>query len=190
MRGVLDIFDVLYKLMPQWMVFTLFFILLLALFPFWFRWVRNKQIKGRIRTFASTTDVAKKSRVQEALWHHIGSHPKRLTTAALAAFDMGAVSLQKEAERRLITLGHPLPPYPIKEGRPDGPGRLHPLEVQVRVSQLLDQDLPEAARELVEDALLRHRENADLLSALQAIDDFQSTSATIPPPLPSTPHDA
>ena len=37
MTGLFDIFDVLYKVMPEWMVYGLFIALLLVLSPLWYQ---------------------------------------------------------------------------------------------------------------------------------------------------------
>lgn len=182
MTGLFDIFDVLYKVMPAWMVYTIFGALLMALLPSWLQWVRKKRIRGNIREYASTSDPDQKHRLQEKLRDHVGQRPKELKWVATLSHEMGAVVLQKYAEQELRMLGEAIPPYPIKdkEKSPPGPGRLHPIEVAARVHQLLEQNLPEPAAKLVDEAVSRHPNDPDLLAAQQAIHAVLSTSDTLP----------
>ena len=179
MRGLIDIFDVLYKLMPQKMVWGLFVLIVLSILPLWYRWIRNKKIKGLMREVASTSNSDRKQRLERHLWKQVGDNPKKWAYVAVLAKEMGLPQFRIRAEAALIRLGHAIPPYPIKDKGPDGPGRLHPIEIRSRVTQLLEQQLPEPAQHLINEALLLHPEDPDLLDAIKAIQNYHTSSDTI-----------
>lgn len=173
MGGVMDIFDVLYAILPQWAVFVLVGIGLLCIAPTWYRWVQSKKVKGLLRNYASTTDIHLRAQIEPKLWAQVGESTARLTVCAQAAQEMGLIQLCRKAEERLIQLGSPVPFRGPKVDPKNTIGRLHPIEVSVRVTQLLKQGLIEPAETLIDDALVQHPNDPDLHNALQEIQSMQ-----------------
>ena len=182
MTGVFDMFDVLYEVLPPWAVVAVFTVTLIAILPLWYRWVRSKQVKGILRSLASTSDTTQKRYLTEQLWKRVGTKSSLLTTTALSAKEMGLPRIRSIAEEQLAQMGLPQPPYPIKESTPNGPEKLHPIEIEARVKQLLNQGLESPAQELVRSGLERYPGDKDLVTSQQLIDAYRSSSATIPTP--------
>jgi len=176
MGGVMDIFEVLYTILPQWAVFVLVGIGLLCLAPSWYRWVQNKKVKGLLRNYASTTDRGLRTQIESKLWSQVGYSVVRLTVCAQTANEMGLIQLCRKAEERLLSLGSPIPTRGPQKDKKNITGRLHPIEVSVRVTHLLEQGLIENAEVLVTQAFEQHPDDLDLQNALREIEAAQQTA--------------
>ena len=170
MGGIMEMFDVLYAILPRWAVFALVGIGMLCIAPSWYRWVQNKKVKGLLRNYASTTNREMRIEIEGKLWMQVGQSTGRLTVCAQTAHEMGLIHLCRKAEERLQRLGSPIPHRGVKPDKKQTPGPLHPIEVSVRVAQLLEQGLVDPAQDLLNTALKTHPNDPDLQAAVNAID--------------------
>ena len=181
MGGIMEMFDVLYAILPRWAVFTLVGIGMLCIAPTWYRWVQNKKVKGLLRNYASTTNSALREDIEARLWTQVGQSPSKLFVCAETANEMGLIHLCRIAEERLQRIGIPVPYRGPKQDKTQTPGRLHPIEVSVRVTQLLEQGLVEPAQQLLNDALEVHPNDPDLITATNEINAVQADKVSQTP---------
>jgi len=188
MGGINDLVSTLHAMLPQWAVIAVLAGVGLCIVPFWLRSIRLKQIRGKVRSIASTTNPQERQQwIEEVLI--LANNRVRLTTLAHAAKAAGLHALATTAIDRLEdTAVSPHEFTTLRDRDPEpGPGPLHPIEVATRIDALLEQGLRENACLLLAQALDRLPNDPDLQAIHDRIEAIPQENVDAPEPALSAP---
>jgi hypothetical protein len=174
-RGVEDLFTALSMLLPPWAVAGVFLCIVAIVVPLWVKNLRVKRIRALARRMVRAEPDLRAQYFSEIL-ELAGDNPDRLESAAQIAIKYGVYDLRNEAIRRLEATGAlPQALRKLRGSFEAEPKRaLHPLEVAVNVEQLLSEDMLDAARDQLDEGLVRFPDDEELNALRQRLEDLAS----------------
>jgi hypothetical protein len=170
MGGVGDLVRLLTWLMPPWALAALAVVGFLLALPGLRHGMRVRQLKGAVRRLEHLAPGERAQRERQAL-ELAGADPHLLALLARHARKRTMPALYQEALRRLATdpANQRLAAQVRNEVAREQPGRIDPALAAVKVEQLLDAGLREAAREHLSAALAQHPSHPALLAAQERL---------------------
>ena len=165
LRMIPELFSTLGELLPAWALGLIALLLAILVVPAWIRSVRAKQIRGALRRAVRVTGDAREREIRAA-FDRAGDRPRSLLVLVETGLKMGLPDAWKPALRRLESRGDLLEDTARiranlererKESR-------HPVEIVVRVEELVAHGLDDLAASTLAEGLERFPEDADLLA--------------------------
>ena len=165
-RGLADLVNALFILMPVPVVIGVLFVLAMLLLPGWLFAMRTKQIKGLIRRRVRAAPDTAEELAREALAIAAGRGPL-LIALGREAIRMHQRDLWNLAKEELV--GFPEHAAELQEleasiGRESQP-LLHPLEVLMTVRRLTELGMLDAAQARLNEAIARFPNDQELIDA-------------------------
>lgn len=171
-RGFGDILDALTYLLPPWALAVLGIVVAAIVIPRQIRAMRKRRLEGAIRRMIRA-DPALRAALTEDVWRIAGQDGWLLADAVRTFRKRFLSTLADEALDRLRQVpGFHEEVRRLEEAasRETAPA-MHPVEAAVRVRNLLDTGALEAARLRLEEALVQHPQDAELLALREAVDE-------------------
>jgi hypothetical protein len=174
-RGVEDLFTALSMLLPPWAVAAVFVCVIAVVIPMWLKNLKVKRIRALARRMVRA-DADLRAQYFAEIMTLADTNPDRLESTAQVAIKYGVYDLRNEAIRRLEATGAlPEALRKLRATFESEPKRaLHPLEVAVNVEQLLSENMTEAAREQLDEGLVRFPKDAELNALRRRLGDIAS----------------
>lgn len=165
-RGLPELLSTLTTAVPPWVLAVAVVALLPLVVPAWLRYVRGKQIRGRLRTAFRETREARRAALIDEAFSLAGERPLLVVVLADAALAMGMRLVVQRAVERLDALGGPVADRRRLRRELKGEARAagHPVEEVVVVERMLDEGLLVAARARLDEALARFPADAELIA--------------------------
>lgn len=164
MMGIPRIIGVIEQLLPPEIYVPLFVILVFALVPVWFNWLRTKQIKGQLRRMLRATTPEARAGFRARAFEFAAGRPRRLAFLADEALRIGLKGVYDDAMVALKAAGgHHKDLQRLEAATKVVPPRAqHPLEEAVVIERMLEEGLEEAARGRLTEMRARFPNDPDL----------------------------
>ena len=165
-RGLTDLLSTLAQLLPPEVLVPLVVVLAIAAVPLWWRSVRTRQIKGRLRVAARARTEDERHGAIEAAFAMASDKPRLLVALTEQAIRNGQTPVWRRALQALEATGKAELDLAALRRKVQAPpkGPRDPFEAAVRVERLRASGLHVAAREVLDEALSRHPDDPDLLA--------------------------
>lgn len=171
MQVIGDLLDTINTLLPRPVFIGLLVLLVVVSFPAWLGSVRARQIRGRLRTLARTSDPGRRGALADQVFRIAGSRQRHLVLVAEESLRLGLRTVHTVALEALDASGHAAAAKSIRERlAPERPDYRHPLEATVVARRLAAQGLRDEARRRLQEAADAHPGDPDLMSALAELD--------------------
>ncbi len=180
MRGLPEMLSTITSVLPAWVVVVLVAVAAPFVVKRWLSWLRNKQIRGRLRSasFSKTSQDIKRF-VDEA-FELAGDEGDRL----LALAHQAKVMHRPDIVLRVVAKLHDLEKHPMerralreaveKEEKTVG----HPIEDFVVIERFLDEGMLVGARDRLTAALQRFPADSELVALRERLDAAEAAQST------------
>jgi hypothetical protein len=171
LRAIPDLIAGLTAVLPVWALALLAVVAAAVGIPAWVRSVRGKQIRGKLRTAAGLRGEERATKIMAA-FTLADDRPARLLLIVEAGMKNGLPEAWKPALASLESMGAlTLDTARIRnkiERERKGPG--HPIEICVRVEELVAHDLHELAQDTLAEGLAAWPDDEDLLQLARRLE--------------------
>lgn len=163
-RGITDLFAILGQLLPIEVLVPVLLVGAIAAIPIWWRSVRTRQIKGKLRQAARAHSESEREACIRSAFDLAKGRPRLLVALVEQAVSNGQQPVWKRGLRELEATGKAELDVAALRRRVLAPPKSvrDPLEAIVRIERLQGAGLHVAAREVMEEALALHPDDPEL----------------------------